>query len=74
MPHFLAMMVRAPRAVVSGGEFTGATPSGPQVAAKGPRVAVKARLPTSAANEQMANSEFATRSTARGARTIMARK
>ncbi len=44
----------------TGGEFTGATPSGPQVAAKGPRMALKARLPTFAAHEQTGNSEFAT--------------
>jgi len=74
MPHFLAMMVRAPRAVDL--VANSAAPTSPviQMAAKGPGTAAKARLPASGAREQIANSEFATRSTARGARTIMARK
>lgn len=44
----------------TGGEFTGSTPNGPPVAAKGPRMVAKARLPTSAAHEQTTTSEFAT--------------
>ncbi len=74
MPHFLAMMVRAPRAVVSGGEFDGP--------ADRPPFAPLARLTSTIdtgwadrlSHEQTDNAEFATRSTARGARTIIGRK
>jgi len=74
MPNFLAMMVRALRAVDL--VANSAAPPSPviQVATKRPRTVTKARPPASDAREQTANSEFATRSTARMARTIMARK
>ena len=73
-PHFLPMMVRALARGGSGGELSGPLPLVIQVAAEGPRTVVEAGLPVADAHEQMANPGFATRSTARGARTIITRK
>jgi len=74
MPNFLAMMVRAPRAVDLVANSASPLPATIYMATKGAGTTVEIDPPVSATCEQMANSEFATRSTARSARTIMARK
>ncbi len=59
-PHFLAMMVRAPRAVNLVANSAAPLPLGILVAAKGRRTVAEASPPIADAHKQMANPEFAT--------------
>jgi len=58
----------------TGSIFSGSAIAGHPGVRQGLRTVAEARPPVSDAREQMTNSKFATRSTARGARTIMARR
>jgi len=72
--HFLAMMVRAPRAVDLLANSAAPLHRLSKRWCKGPGGWVSKGLPGPASLEQTADADFANRSTARGARTIMARK
>ena len=65
-PHFLPMMVRAPRAVDLLAKSAAPLPRCPKRRDKGTASWVRAGLPRPASHEQTANPDFASRLTARG--------